>query len=107
VKDGRIVPALPMSSESPKQEKNWAVVRRGTLPNHGGWKTIRPGVDPRDPLGLCDLGDGVRKKGVLVLRVLGGVGVVGAVMVAIVRVFGAESDLANWWEWMTGSGSGT
>ncbi|KAF2142000.1 uncharacterized protein K452DRAFT_249755 [Aplosporella prunicola CBS 121167] len=45
-------------------------------------------LDPRDPLGLCEWGDEVRRSGWVVVQVLGGAGVVGAVLVAVWRAWG-------------------
>ncbi|KAF2643262.1 hypothetical protein P280DRAFT_394690 [Massarina eburnea CBS 473.64] len=47
-------------------------------------------LDSRDPLGLCDFSDKFRRSGFVVVKVLGGVSVLGAVVVAFVRVAGWE-----------------
>jgi hypothetical protein len=47
-------------------------------------------MDSRDPLGLCDFSDEVRRRGFVVVKVLGGVSVLGAVVVAVVRTCGWE-----------------
>jgi hypothetical protein len=63
------------------------------------------GVDSRDPLGLCNLSDQVKQRGFVLVKVLGGVSVLGAIMVAVIRAFGVESGLPQngWWNWLTGN----
>lgn len=51
----------------------------------------------RDPLGLCLMVDGARRTGDVVLRVLGGGVLVGAVWVAICRAWGVDPE--RWWIW--------
>ncbi|KIW02567.1 uncharacterized protein PV09_06022 [Verruconis gallopava] len=52
-------------------------------------------MDPSDPLGLCLIGDGVRTTGNVVLKVLGGGVLVGAVWLAICRAWGIDPE--KWW----------
>lgn len=86
---------------------SWAVVRHG---NSKETSTVRerygrPGqLDSRDPLGLCDFSDEVRRRGFVLVKVLGGVSVLGAVVVAVVRACGWEmaSPEGGLWGWMTG-----
>ena len=89
---------------SPRAE--WAVVRRGDEKHEkAGQRYSTAGVDSRDPLGLCNLSDQVRQKGFVLVKVLGGVSVLGAVMVAVIRACGVESGLVpqnGWWAWITG-----
>lgn len=83
----------------------WAVVR------HGDEKAVKAGqryhkamgLDTRDPLGLCSFGDDVRRNGFVFVKVLGGVSVLGAVVVAVIRAFGLETGLpqGEWWNWLT------
>jgi hypothetical protein len=83
----------------------WAVVR------HGDEKAVKAGqryhkavgLDTRDPLGLCSLGDDMRQRGFVFVKVLGGMSVLGAVVVAVVRAFGLETGLpqGGWWNWLT------
>lgn len=57
-------------------------------------------VDAADPLGLCVLGDGVTRTGSVVLKVLGGGVLVGAVWLAICRAWGLEEKWVGvgvWW----------
>lgn len=58
-------------------------------------------VDSRDPLGLCDFSDEVRRRGFVLVKLLGGVSVLGAVMVTVVRMCGWESMLpeGRGWNW--------
>ena len=53
--------------------------------------------DARDPLGLCMLGDGVSRVGEVVIKVLGGGVLVGAVWMAVARAWGWEGRLWGWW----------
>ncbi|KAL5373855.1 hypothetical protein DPSP01_012390 [Paraphaeosphaeria sporulosa] len=87
---------------------DWAVVKRGvtkeSLPGHGSPMYSRSGsVDSRDPLGLCDFSDEVRRRGFVLVKVLGGVSVLGAVMVTVVRICGWETMLPEGgvWGWFT------
>lgn len=104
VASGNIV-ASP-STGSPRAD--WAVVKRGsgkeankTMQRYGRAN----GLDSRDPLGLCDFSDEVRRRGFVLVKVLGGVSVIGAVMVAVVRACGIEAGLpeGGLWNWLTGN----
>lgn len=53
--------------------------------------------DAHDPLGLCLLGDGVSRVGGVVVKVLGGGVLVGAVWMAVARAWGWEGRLWTWW----------
>jgi hypothetical protein len=90
-------------SESPRAE--WAVVRRGDEKNSNGAVGYNKsgGLDSRDPLGLCNLSDQVRKRGFVLFKVLGGISVLGAVMLAFTRASGVEAGLpqGSWWGWIT------
>lgn len=59
------------------------------------WQPSR--VDPRDPLGLLEWEERVRRRGLVVLKVLGGCGVVGAVAVWITRDWWAGGDDGLFW----------
>lgn len=61
-------------------------------------------VDSRDPLGLCDFSDEVRRRGFVFVKVLGGMSVLGAVMVTVVRMCGWETLVPEGgvWRWVTG-----
>ncbi|KAI4617499.1 hypothetical protein J4E80_005702 [Alternaria sp. BMP 0032] len=93
--------------ELPRAE--WAVVRR----NSDEKKTVKVsqryakavGLDSRDPLGLCNFGDELRRQSFVLVKVLGGMSVLGAVVVAVVRACGIETGLPQlgWWEWITNS----
>jgi len=65
------------------------------------WQPSR--VDPRDPLGLLEWEERVRRRGLVVLKVLGGCGVVGAVAVWITRSWWSGGDdglfLGGGWSW--------
>jgi hypothetical protein len=91
---------------SPRAE--WAVVRQGG--EKKGSKTGQRysktmGLDSRDPLGLCDLGDDLRRKGFVLVKVLGGISVLGVVVVAVVRACGIETGMpqSGWWGWIAGA----
>jgi hypothetical protein len=90
---------------SPRAE--WAVVRNGDDEKHavaGQRYNKTGGVDSRDPLGLCNLGDQVRQNGFVLVKVLGGVSVLGAIMVAVIRACGIEAGApqGGWWNWLRG-----
>lgn len=92
---------------SPRAE--WAVVRRGDDEKQtkaGQRYNKAGGVDSRDPLGLCNLSDQIRRNGFVLVKVLGGVSVLGAIVVAAVRACGIETGLPQngWWNWLTGGG---
>jgi hypothetical protein len=88
---------------------DWAVVQRGgrgkgvVPPSHR--YNIVGHIDSRDPLGLCDFSDKVQQKGFIVMKVLGGVSVLGAVVIAVVRTCGWEVGLPEGgiWGWLTGA----
>jgi hypothetical protein len=88
---------------------DWAVVKRGghaTEVAQAGQRYNRAGrMDSRDPLGLCDFNDDVRRQGFVLMKVLGGVSVLGAVMVALVRTCGWEVGMPERgvWSWLTSS----
>lgn len=87
---------------------DWAVVRHGDEKSgKAGSRYTKAGtLDSRDPLGLCNLSDHVRQKGFVLVKVLGGVSVLGAIMVAVIRAFGVDTGLPQnrWWNWVTGGG---
>ncbi|KAF2197820.1 hypothetical protein GQ43DRAFT_423752 [Delitschia confertaspora ATCC 74209] len=104
VRDGSIV----TSPTNPKGA-DWAVVRRSNRKEAGdaNQRYGRGGrFDTRDPLGLCELGDEFRRKSFVLVKVLGGMSVLGAVVVAVAKACGWESALApegGLWSWVTGS----
>jgi hypothetical protein len=86
---------------------DWAVVRHGDekqLATGSSRYNKTGGLDSRDPLGLCNLSDQVRRRGFVLVKVLGGVSVLGAIMVAVIRACGIEAGLPQngWWSWLTG-----
>ncbi|KAF1975473.1 hypothetical protein BU23DRAFT_579115 [Bimuria novae-zelandiae CBS 107.79] len=88
---------------------DWAVIRHGNGKeainmNVGQRYGKASSLDARDPLGLCDFSDEVRRRGFVLVRVLGGMSVLGAVMVTVVRVCGWEMGLpeGGLWKWVTG-----
>lgn len=60
------------------------------------------GLDSKDPLGLCDLSDAVRQRGVVLVQVLGGMSLLGALGLAVVRVAGWEMPEGGVWGWLVG-----
>lgn len=99
VRNGAIVAALP-GSQSPSR---WAMTRHGTpskMNDPSRWGYQGEKLNSRDPLGVCEWGDGARTKGVIVVQVLGGVGVLGAVVVAAMRAWGGEGS--GVWGWVAG-----
>jgi hypothetical protein len=89
---------------SPRAE--WAVVRHGDEKHTKAGQRYNKagGLDSRDPLGLCGFSDVVKKRGFVLVKVLGGVSVLGAIIVAAVRACGVETSLPQhaWWKWLTG-----
>jgi hypothetical protein len=91
---------------SPRAE--WAVVRRGDGDEKKSKAGVRYGglgLDSRDPLGLCGFGDEVRRRGYVFVKVIGGVSVLGAVLLAVGRAAGVETGLPQngWWAWIAGA----
>lgn len=88
---------------SPRAE--WAVVRHGDekVSKVGQRYSKSGGLDSRDPLGLCNLGDVVKRRSFVLVKVLGGMSVLGAVVVAIARACGVETvpPQGGWWNWLT------
>ncbi len=93
----------------PAVDVEWALVKHGE--KGGAWKEggawQRGGAlrDPRDPLGLCEWGDDFRKRGWLLVKVVGSCGLLGAVVVAVVRLFedgGEGLGIAGWWNGWVG-----
>ncbi|KAA8614754.1 CDC3 Septin family protein [Pyrenophora tritici-repentis] len=84
----------------------WAVVRHGDEKGSkvGQRYAKAVGLDSRDPLGLCDFSDEIRRRSFVLVKVLGGMSVVGAVVVAVIRACGIETGSPqNWWAWITGT----
>lgn len=77
----------------------WAVVRHGNEKQGLSWGV---GLDSKDPLGLCDLSDAVRQRGVVLVQVLGGMSLLGALGLAVVRVAGWEMPEGGVWGWLVG-----
>ncbi|KAH7078911.1 Septin-domain-containing protein [Paraphoma chrysanthemicola] len=88
---------------SPRAE--WAVVRHGDEKHAtaGQRYSKAGGLDSRDPLGLCGFSDVVKKRGFVLVKVLGGVSVLGAIIVATIKACGVEAALPQngWWNWLT------
>jgi len=82
----------------------WAIVRhsdeKGSKIGQRYAKAM--GLDSRDPLGLCDFSDELRRRSFVLVKVLGGMSVVGAVIVAVIRACGIETGSPqSWWAWIT------
>jgi hypothetical protein len=106
VREGNII---AKGSGTPRAD--WAVVRHGSAGKEGRYARGRAStLDSRDPLGLCRFGDEVVRRGSMMFKILGGVGVLGALVVAAVRVSGVEGWLngqlpeGGVWAWVTGAG---
>ncbi|KAL0264647.1 hypothetical protein SLS55_000597 [Diplodia seriata] len=96
VLDGRIVPADDLQPQY--DPALWSLTRQADLDERlkreSRWSSNKGGkLDPRDPLGLCDWSDDMKRGGLIVVQVLGGVGVLGAVVVAV-------------WQWRSQGSSG-
>ncbi|KAJ4340381.1 hypothetical protein N0V95_007521 [Ascochyta clinopodiicola] len=88
------------SDGAPRAE--WAVVRHGNEKQGGGQRYGVAGLDSKDPLGLCDFSDEVRRRGVVLVQVLGGMSLLGAVGFAVVRICGVEMPEGRLWAWLSG-----
>lgn len=77
----------------------WAIVRHGNEKQSLSWGK---GLDSKDPLGLCEFGDAVRQRGVVLVQVLGGMSLLGALGLAVVRVVGWEMPEGGVWRWVVG-----
>jgi hypothetical protein len=97
-----------ISSPGGPPRAEWAVVRHGDEKrNKAGQRYSKAtGLDSRDPLGLCNLSDQVKRNGFVLVKVLGGVSVLGAIVIAVVRACGVEAGLprSGWWNWLTSGG---
>jgi hypothetical protein len=86
---------------------DWAVVKRDGYAKEAapsGQRYNRAGrIDSRDPLGLCDFSDEVRRRGFVFVKVLGGVSVLGAVMVAMARTWELGMPEGGVWSWLMGA----
>ncbi|KAF2501321.1 hypothetical protein BU16DRAFT_599230 [Lophium mytilinum] len=98
-------------SSPPPTLADWAVVRHGSekrISGPGARYGHQGRVDTRDPLGLCDFTDEVRRTGTVILKILGGMGMLGAVAVAVVKACGIDTGLGlpegGVWSWITGGG---
>lgn len=101
---------VAISDGVPRAE--WAVAKRTdeekpTTKRGQRYADVR-GLDSRDPLGLCNLTDEVKRQGFVLVKVLGGVSVLGAVVVVVVRVCDIDLSLPQdgWWVWLTGDWRG-
>ncbi|XPS94298.1 hypothetical protein M3J09_003619 [Ascochyta lentis] len=88
------------SDGAPRAE--WAVVRHGNEKQGGGRRYGVAGLDSKDPLGLCDFSDEMKRRGVVLVQVLGGMSLLGAVGLAVVRVCGVEMPEGRLWAWLGG-----
>jgi hypothetical protein len=81
----------------------WAVVRHADEKHGCGHRYGQAGLDSKDPLGLCDFSDELRRRGFVLVKVLGGISLLGAVGLAVVRVCGVDMPQGGVWTWLTGS----
>ncbi|KAL1656912.1 hypothetical protein SLS61_000708 [Didymella pomorum] len=95
VKNGTIVTA-----DGPRAE--WAIVRHGNDEKMGDGQRYGSGLDSKDPLGLCGLSDELKKRGFVLCQVVGGMSLLGAVGLAIIRVAGWETPEGGVWGWFFG-----
>lgn len=95
VKNGTIV-----TSDGPRAE--WAIVRHGNNDKSGGVQRYAAGLDSKDPLGLCGFGDELKKNGFVLCQFIGGMSLLGAVGLAVVRVAGWETYEGGIWAWLAG-----
>jgi hypothetical protein len=95
VKNGTIVTA-----DGPRAE--WAIVRHGNDDKVAGGQIYGSGLDSKDPLGLCGLSDELKKRGFVLCQVVGGMSLLGAVGLAVIRVAGWETPEGGVWGWFFG-----
>ncbi|KAF2192434.1 hypothetical protein K469DRAFT_653927 [Zopfia rhizophila CBS 207.26] len=96
-----------ITSPTGSPRADWAVIRHRNGKELGGTgqRYDKAGrLDSRDPLGLCDVSDELRRRGFVLVKVLGGMGVLGAVMVTVVKACGVGTGLPEGgiWSWITG-----
>lgn len=105
VLDGRIISTEDLQPSTQHDPALWSLTRQADfnerLKREARWsgKGEKLGrFDPRDPLRLCDWSDDVKRGGLIVVQVLGGVGVVGAVAVMVWqwRSQGTSRLLGGW-----------
>lgn len=99
-----------MASPSGSPRAEWAVIRHDDEKQKGtsGQRFYKAaGLDSRDPLGLCNFGDEFYRRGTVLVKILGGMSVLGAVIVTMARALGMETSLTqtgwSWWNWMAGT----
>ncbi|KAK7634656.1 hypothetical protein IWX47DRAFT_782314 [Phyllosticta citricarpa] len=115
VLDGRVGPSPEIASlhtltdlKEATTGARWSLTRQNGLDarirKESLWSSRRRGsaIDPRDPLGLCEWGDEVKKGGWVVVQLLGGVGMVSALVVAAWQwknqgMISLPLDLGSWW----------
>ncbi|KAH6620463.1 Septin-domain-containing protein [Boeremia exigua] len=98
---GEEVKAGTITAADGAPRAEWAVVRHANDPPRGQ-RYRGAGLDAKDPLGLCGFGDEVRRRGVVLVQILGGMSVLGAVGLAVVRVCGVEMPEGGVWGWLVG-----
>lgn len=98
-----------VASPNAAPRAEWAMVRHGDekkSPNIGQrYVKAMVGLDSRDPLGLCNFSDELKRRSYVLVKILGGVSVLGAVVVAVTRACGVETALlppSSWWRYVTG-----
>ncbi|KAH0551163.1 hypothetical protein GP486_007503 [Trichoglossum hirsutum] len=100
VADGTLVPISENNMVLAKQGNKSRYKSATTPPTNS---TARTGLNPRDPLGLLELNEKIKTRGWLVIRVLGGCGVVGGLAVWVAKSWGYDG-LAIWhWGWWSGT----
>jgi len=87
--------------EAEAASEKGALARRVDIgAKHRGRRTV---LDRRDPLGLLEWDDRMRGRVGTLVKVLGGAGVVGAVAVWVLRVWGRGFGAGTWgWTWWSG-----
>ena len=98
-----------VSSPGAAPRAEWAMVRHGDEKKSRSisqrYVKAMTGLDSRDPLGLCNLSDELKRRSFVLVKILGGVSVLGAIAVAITRACGFETAFppSSWWPWITGA----
>lgn len=87
-------------SSANTKEECWEIAKVDALPSHrkphrSRSSALRRHLNTHDPLGLCALGDSFRRSSWTTLKVFGGFGIAGAIMVVCCRAWNVDP----WW-WM-------
>jgi hypothetical protein len=102
VQDGSLVP-ITWSNEQKSPDRFYrenALIKHGTERAHNATPVRMHNFDPGDPLGILQLNADMRHGGLVALQVLGGCGIVGGVVLWLVKTWTHNDEITNWgFEW--------